>query len=183
MVGLTGLQAMGKADLEPLQKAMKAPLANLGTLIPFGVKLAKAKLGIYEKPSLSWAPAPLRSAAEVVENATGEFGIAAQQLVMKYGKGILEQQMLVERVADVVIDLTAATAAISRATKAYNANSPTAAHEVAVANLFAQEAKHRLSTNIKAINGAQHAGDKLKNQVADQIFESQRYFAKHPLGF
>lgn len=187
MIGLTGIQSYSKEVLGPISAAMKAPLSNLPTVVPFALTLAKSRLGIYEKPSLSWAPAPLRPAATIIEDATGDFGDAVRGLVMNYKKDIIERQMEVERVADVVIDLTAATAAVSRAAKAYASKTGDYEHEVALANLFAEEAKFRLAANLKAIRGGQSGLNKMRTSVADKIVASTTsgvgaYTPSHPLG-
>ena len=92
---------LGK-ELEPLSRASKAPLSNLGVLLPFGLKRLQERVGMLDKPSIGWAPAPLRPAADAIESAIGAFAAAARDLVIKHGKGILEQQLHVEKVADVV---------------------------------------------------------------------------------
>lgn len=184
MVGLTGIQTLGK-ELEPLAKAAKSPLANLGTLLPFAISQLKAKyLGQIEKPSLTWAPSQLRPAADVIETCTGEFGFAVQQLVMKHGKKIIDKQLEVSAVADVVIDLTAATAALSRAASAVESKSSTAELEVALANLFASEAQHRIRDSIKKFTSGAFTKD-INNQkvkVAEMLTSSGAYNASHPTG-
>ena len=54
-IALTGLQSLGK-QLEPISKAMKNPFANLGTIAPVALGMAKARMGMPDRPSLSWAP-------------------------------------------------------------------------------------------------------------------------------
>jgi hypothetical protein len=182
MIGLTGVQSLAKDVLEPLGKAQKAPLANLGVLLPFATTMLKERLGMADKPSLAWAPAPLRPAAEMIESATAAFGSAVRDLAIKHRKGILEQQLQVQRVADVVIDITAASATLSRAAKAYESNAASAPHEVAIANLFAEEAKHRIAANLRGVRGGTKALDKLKMDVAVQVLEAGAYIPAHPTG-
>jgi len=181
MIGLTGLQSAGKA-LEPVTAASKSPLTNLGTLAPFALRLAKARLGMYDALSLPWVAAPLRSSAETVEKVTAQFGVAVTELLMKHGKKIVEQQLLVERVADVVIDLTVSTAVLARATKSHAAGTATAAHEIALANLYVGEAKARMLANIRGFTGSQSKLDKLRMAVADDVFAGGKYLPAHPLG-
>jgi very long chain acyl-CoA dehydrogenase len=181
MIGLTGLQSAGKA-LEPVTAASKAPLTNLGTLAPFALRLAKARVGMYDAVSLPWAAPPLRSSAEVVEQATAQFGVAVTQLLMAHGKKIVEQQLLVERVADVVIDLTVSMAVLARASKAHAAGTPTAAHEVALATLYVGEAKARMASNMRGFTGGQSKLDKLRMAVSDEVFAGGTYLPTHPLG-
>lgn len=183
MIAGTGLQALAKT-MEPVQKALKSPLSNVGTLVPFGVTLAKSRLGIVDTPSMKWVPNVLRPAADIVEKGTGQFGDVCRSVLMKYGKHVIEQQLVLEKIADVAIDLTATTAAISRATKAINENSPSAPHEIEIVNLFATEAGQRIRNNLIAIQGGngQSTINKLKTTVADTVFNAGGYSAKHPLG-
>ena len=183
MIAGTGLQTLAKS-LEPLQKAMKAPLNNMNTLLPFGITLAKSRLGIVNSPSIPNVPAPLRSAAEIVEKNTGIFGDVCRDVLMKYGKNVIEQQLILEKIADVAIDLTATTAAIARASKAIKENSPSANHEIEIVNLFATEAGQRIRSNLTAIRGGngQNTINKLKTIVADSVFNAGGYHSKHPLG-
>lgn len=115
----------------------------------------------------------------------GQFGDACRGTLMRYGKTIIEQQLVLERVADVAIDLTASSACIARATKAIKESSATADHEAQIANLFVAEAGQRMKANLAAINGSggQNTINKLKYSVADKVFESAGYSAKHPIGF
>jgi very long chain acyl-CoA dehydrogenase len=180
MIGLQGFQNVGK-DLEPLQKAIKNPFSNPMAVIDFALTEAKARAGMLDKPSCGWAPAELKSVAAVLENNVGLFGYSARGALIKHGKKIIDAQLVVEKAADVVIDLTAVAAVLSRATKALAEKAPTAAHEVAMAKLFAADADKRIKLNIRAVGGDSSL-NKLKYEVADQAFAHGGYFATHPMG-
>lgn len=181
LVGLTGLQSLGK-DMAPLQAAMKSPLTNLGTLLPFAVEMAKNKVGIVENPKITWAPAELADAARVVEEASGKIGVVSRDLLMKHGKKIIDAQLPVEKLADAVIETTALASALSRATRAVQEKAPTMQHEINMVNLFAAEAKRRINANLTAAAGADNKIDKLKYVVADHVFVNCAYDATHPMG-
>jgi len=51
------------------------------------------------------------------------------QLVMKHGKKVIDEQLPLQRVAEVTMDLYAMAAVTSRATAALNAKGATASHE------------------------------------------------------
>jgi hypothetical protein len=186
MVAGTGLLAAGKA-LEPIQKASKSPLTNLPTLLPFAVNRVKSRLGMIDTPTLPGVPPALRGAADVVERGTGAFGDVSTSVLMKFGKNLIDQQLLLERMGDVAIDLTVSTAAIARASRAVAQRSATADHEVALASLVAGEAGQRLASNIGMIRtlcgasgGAPDLGaatcpkaiQTLKQKIAAQVFEA-----------
>ena len=180
-IALTGLQSLG-AELKPLQAAMKNPLGNLGTLLPAVVEMGKARAGMPSKPELAWAAPALRPGAQAVEGATAAFGAACKELLMKHGKGIIEQQLHLSRVADCIIDLSTATAALSRATKAVNEGSATAEHEVALANAWAAQATRRVHENVGAFSGARAVEDKAVHAIAEAVFAAGGPATTHPLG-
>lgn len=181
MIGLTGIQTLGK-ELEPLAKAAKSPLTNLSVILPYAISELKAKAGIFDKPSLDWAPAQLRPAADVIETATGQFAHAVRAATVKHGKKMMERQLDVAKVADIIIDLTAATAAVSRAATSLKNGAPSAEHEVMLANLFAEDAKHRLAANIRGMSGSHKRLNELKNTVAKQLLDAGAYTPPHPTG-
>lgn len=58
---------------------------------------------------------------------------------MKYGKGILEQQFLLNRLAAAAIDIYASVVVLSRATRSLSMNSPSASHEEKIARVWCNE--------------------------------------------
>jgi len=103
-------------------------------------------------------------------------------LVMRHGKKVIEQQLHVAKIADVVIDLTAATAAIARATAAVAAKAPAADAEVALANLYAEDARIRIAANIAGVTGALKRRNALADDVAAKLIKAQAYTPEHPTG-
>jgi very long chain acyl-CoA dehydrogenase len=184
LIAGSGLQSLGK-ELEPVTRALKSPLTNLPLLAPFGLTLAKSRLGIVDSPKLGWAPQQLAHSAAIVESATGHLGDVSRALLMRYGKTVIDQQLVLEKVADVAIDVTASTAVLSRAAKALKEGSPSAAHEAELANLFVSEAGQRIRANLAAARGrnGQPAINKLKYTVADAVMSAGGYHAKPPVGF
>lgn len=58
---------------------------------------------------------------------------------MKYGKNILEEQFLLNRVASAAIDIYANVVVLSRASRALNMNFPSANHEEMLARVWCNE--------------------------------------------
>lgn len=168
------------------------PFADLPTLLPFGVELAKSRIGIQDTPKLGWAPSELAAAAGILETNTAAFGVACRDLVMRYGKTLIEQQIPVAQAAEVAIDLTVLAASLSRAARAIQSKSPTAAHEIELVNLIAIESNIRMSENLRGMRqagkGSKGSGEhtkatQLKYTIADSIFTAGEYHARHPVGF
>jgi very long chain acyl-CoA dehydrogenase len=184
-VALNGLQTAGN-ELKPLQQALKQPLANLGTLVPAAISMAKARAGMPDTPTLPHVHPSLRGGASIVEENTGKFGAAVRELLMAYGKGVIDKQLPLERAASVAMELTAATAALSRATRAIEKGYPTAELEKNLANGFAMEAGARCRTLIAEMNPASSTVtklDKLRAEIASSVFKAGQYPATPPLGF
>lgn len=181
-VALTGIQSAG-AELKGLQKALKNPLANLGIIFSEGVSLARGKVGIPEKPSASWAPSQLSASAKLLEDGTASFGVAVREVLLKYGKDVVSQQLVLERTANVAIDLYAMAAVLSRTTKSIKASSSSAEHETRLAELFCLQASRRISTNVADMTGGSADLDAKRVAIAKALFDSGNYIPKHPLGF
>ena len=81
----TGLASLGK-EMEPLARAAKAPLSNLGAACAAALWYARSRLGLVATPKISWAPPALRPAADILERGVGQFGDACQRLLLSHGK-------------------------------------------------------------------------------------------------
>ena len=67
------------------------------------------------------------------------FGITVESLLIKYGKNILDEQFLLNRLAAAAIDIYANVVVLSRATRALNLNFPSASHEEKLARVWCNE--------------------------------------------
>ena len=105
---------------------------------------------------------------------------------MKHGKAVSEQQILLQRVADVVIDISVATSTISRASKAFAENEAVAVDDIALCELFCLEAAIRTEEALSALreDGLHKKIIALKNRIAKAGLDSNGYpKVKSPVGF
>lgn len=70
------------------------------------------------------------------------FGVTVESLLIKYGKNILDEQFLLNRLAAAAIDIYANVVVLSRATRALNLNFPSASHEEKLARVWCNEVIH-----------------------------------------
>ena len=192
LVAGSGLQTLGK-ELTAVAKG------GVTAALPLAWRLAQARfLGAAPTPALPWAPPPLRAAAALLEAHTAAFGDAAAGLVLHYKKGLVDQQVALERTAEVAIDLTVAGAALSRATRALKVGGAgEAAAEVELANLLVHEASVRMASSLAAMQAharqTTHSAvappapdhlllERLRMTVAERVLK-EGYTAKAPLGF
>lgn len=138
-IALNGIQYAGN-NIKELQKALKEPMSNFGTLWDQGIKRSKRFIGLSNSNALLEVTAPqLSESAGKVTQRVEEFGATVEKLLIKHGRNIIDQQFLLTRLADATIDIYTMGAVISRATKAINEKLPTAEHEQLLASTFVDE--------------------------------------------
>lgn len=71
----------------------------------------------------------------------GLFGPAVESLLIKYGKGIIDEQFLLNRLAQAAIDTYTMTVVLSRATRALNLDLPTANYEALLTQVYCSEVR------------------------------------------
>lgn len=72
-------------------------------------------VGFSSAPSLSQhVHSDLQGSAAKTAKAIEQFGVSIEELLMKYGKGVVDQQFLLWRVAEAAIDIYAMVATLSR---------------------------------------------------------------------
>lgn len=185
---------------------MKNPFGNFGLLAEAGNKQIRSKLGLPAAvTAIQGAHPTLTEPVGMLAQQSANFNVAVENLLMKHGKGIMEEQMMVNRVADVAIDLYAMAAVVSRASRSIERKyetvrscrrrpwagrvihtpvpAPQAPHEASLATAFCSEANMRVKENLRQIR--EPDGVALDNQyekVAKELFEQGHYFAQHPIG-
>lgn len=102
---------------------MKNPFGNFGALAELGSKQLRSKLGLSAPAkAVEGAHPSLVAPAAMLAQQSANFNTAVENLLMKHGKGIMEEQMMTIRVADAAIDLYAMAAVTSRASRALEHN-------------------------------------------------------------
>ncbi len=120
--------------------------------------------------------------ADALGHALARFQYALAALLARHGKGIVEQQLDLARVADAAIDGYACLAVLSRASAALAAGVPHAAHETELARAAVAAALRRMHRNIDdAIAGAAANGDERTLRIARETAAAGKYLATHPL--
>lgn len=174
-VALAGLKDVG-ASLKGLASAVSDifnnPIKGFGVLSGYAERRLSQATGFgTDKILRDLAPA-LRRCAETYEKYTVELSKASDELLRKHGKNIADFQYQLKRVGDIAIDLFVGLCVLSRADSLVKANAPTAKQAVAIAEVFTQQAKRRMSRNIRAITKNE---DGLVDQLAGYILETGRY--------
>ncbi|CAG9816857.1 unnamed protein product [Phaedon cochleariae] len=150
-VALTGIQYAG-AHLKELQNAFKNPTANLGLIFEEASKRMVRKVGLASPPAMEHlVHKDLASSANSVAKSIDMFGQSIEMVLIKYGKNIVNEQFILNRLASATFDIYTSAVVLSRASQALKENSETANHERLMAEAWTQEATERVAANLKAI--------------------------------
>jgi acyl-CoA dehydrogenase family member 9 len=176
-IALSGIQAPGK-HLRELVSALKDPLENYSMLLTELVSRVRDRVVTEE---LSRAHPKLKRPAVLIEDQATAFGQVVERLLRHHGKSIIDEQLLVERVADVAVDLYAMVAVVSRATQALERGHSSAEHETLLASVFCEQANRRIRRRLRAIEQGRKNGDVELRRIADELFAHGGYLPSHPI--
>uniref|UniRef100_A0A0A9YWD2 Very long-chain specific acyl-CoA dehydrogenase, mitochondrial n=1 Tax=Lygus hesperus TaxID=30085 RepID=A0A0A9YWD2_LYGHE len=182
-VALTGIQFAG-SHLRELQKAFKQPTAHLSLILEEVTKRGLRTVGLGGTPNLSNHVHPsLTPSAALAAKSVAQFGPAVEALLVKYGRGIIEQQFLLNRVASSAIDIYTMVVALSRATRSLQAGTPSAQHEALMVKVWCSEASARVSMNLGALSNSESLDNfSTLSQIAKNVCEAGGFVQPNPLG-
>nr|XP_020728139.1 acyl-CoA dehydrogenase family member 9, mitochondrial isoform X2 [Odocoileus virginianus texanus] len=182
-IALTGLQHAGRiltARVNELKRGNVTTIMetvgqrlrdSLGRTVDLGLT---GKLGVVH-PSLV-------DGAHKLEENVYYFGRSVETLLLRFGKAIVEEQLVLKRVANVLVNLYGMTAVLSRASRSIRLGLRDHDHEVLLANIFCSEAYHQnLFTLSQLDKHSPENLDELVKKVSQQILEKRAYICTHPL--
>ncbi|XP_007531693.2 complex I assembly factor ACAD9, mitochondrial isoform X2 [Erinaceus europaeus] len=182
-VALTGLQHAGRlltARVKELKHGNVATIMEtisrrlwdtLGRNVDMGLT---GKLGAVH-------PSMADSAVKLEENVY-YFGRTVETLLIRFGKTIVEEQMVLKRVANILINLYAMTAVLSRASRSIRSGLCNHDHEVLLANTFCTEAYYQNLLALSQLDkySPENVDEQIK-KLSRQILEKRAYICAHPL--
>ncbi|XP_070710535.1 very long-chain specific acyl-CoA dehydrogenase, mitochondrial [Pempheris klunzingeri] len=183
-VALNGFQNAGN-QLKGLQKALKNPLGNAGLLAGEITKRAKRKAGLSTGLTLQGTVHPeLAQSGDLTTKAIEQFGAVVEELLIKHGKKIIDEQFVLKRVADGAIDLYSMVVVLSRASRSLSQGSATAQHEKMLCETWCAEAYDRVMRDVSSLRSSQ-SRQLFKNMqaISKTVVENGGVVAPHPLGF
>ncbi|XP_065293551.1 complex I assembly factor ACAD9, mitochondrial-like [Dermacentor albipictus] len=182
-IALMGLQHTGK-QLSELILKMRNPLANPLTALQ---KLWERRRDAADNPvcdlDLHTALHPsLMGGADTLEYCVKRLKYTVEIVLQRYGKEIIEQQMVLSNLADMVIHIYAMACVLGRASRSYCIGLPNADKEVDLALCFCHDARKKVKSCENEIDDEMENLLLLrKRQIADKVFEDKAYFPVHPL--
>jgi alkylation response protein AidB-like acyl-CoA dehydrogenase len=153
-IAMAGLKDAGKA-LSDLKAAVDDifgnPIKGFGVLSGYAGRRFARATGVNLGPAFAHCPTELRPSCAIYEKYTAAFAGAAEMVLRKYGRGVVERQPDLKRLADIAIDLFVGLCVMSRAA-ALGAEDPSQRERVyAIAATFTQQAKRRMAANLRRL--------------------------------
>ncbi|NXV51410.1 ACAD9 dehydrogenase, partial [Uria aalge] len=182
-IALTGMQYAGKILTDKIKEIKKG---NMG--VALGEFLNKLRDTMGRKVDYGLvgdrgvAHPSLQESGKKLEENIHYFGTTVRGLLSRFGKTIVDEQLILKRVADIVINLYAMTAAISRASRSISIGLRNHDHEVLLTNIFCTEAYFK--NNYAMAQLEKYADENLDDcikKAAKQILEKRAYTCSHPL--
>ena len=174
-IALSGLKDLGRS-LSEMKSAVddifNNPIKGFGVLTDYAEKRLTQATGVGRDKISTNMPQPLREAADVYERYTVELAKASDYLLRKHGKSIADRQHDLKRIADFAIDLFVGLCVLSRAAAASRAPGESGVQAVAIARVFAQQAKRRMANIVRRITRNE---DEEMNRLAGFIVDKGSY--------
>merc|ERR1712002_723436 len=180
---LVGIQYAG-GHLRELQAAISNPISNFGVVLGEVTKRGKAAAGLTAGNLLADQVHPnlTESSAQICKNIE-MFGVAVEKLLIKHGKHIINEQFLLNRLAQSAIDIYISTCMISRCSQSLNQNLSSARHEELMTKVFCNEASQRIALNLGALkNSTQLSNFKSMAEISKNVCEAEGVLQGNPLG-
>ncbi len=174
-IALNGIQAPAQA-LKEIGSALRRPLRNLGLLGGYATSRVRLRLG--QTSTLDIAlHARLARHKEYFEKHVAELGRVADRAIIRHRESIIDRQLVLERLADMAIDLFATASVIARTQSLIDERGAEKCEsEIALCDLFCVEAGRRFSTNRDNLDPREEEVDDTRRAIARSLRDKGGYF-------
>ncbi len=174
-IALNGVQAPAEA-LKEVGSALRRPLRNLGLLSGYATSRVKLRLGQTSTLDIELHDR-LKKHKEYFEKHVAELGSATDRLILRHREQIMDSQLMLERLADMAIDLFATAAVIARTQSLIDERGVEMCNrEIALCDLFCIEAGRRFSANRKLLDSREEESDNTRRGIAGFVRDGKGYF-------
>ncbi|MCK4579545.1 MAG: acyl-CoA dehydrogenase family protein, partial [Candidatus Marinimicrobia bacterium] len=147
-VALSGLREPGEY-LRQLGKALRGPIKGFGFLADYAITRAKE---VVTTPHLAGAHPALKKYANYVTKYTEKLHLSVNSAIMKFGKRVIDRELMLRRYADAAIDLYAMLALVSRVTAKLEADGiENSRSELDMTRIYCEGAWRRVRSNLRQI--------------------------------
>jgi acyl-CoA dehydrogenase family protein 9 len=174
-IALNGVQAPAEA-LKEVGSALRRPLRNLGLLGGFATSRVKLRLGQTSTLDIELHNR-LKKHKEFFEKHVADLGGATDRIVIRHREKIVDAELMLERLADMAIDLFATAAVIARTQNLIDERGiEQCEREIALCDLFCLEAGRRFRENRNLLDSREENVDDGRRRIARAVRDSKGYF-------
>lgn len=176
-IALSAMNDVG-AELKELSRSLKGvfddPIKGFGVVRDYALRRAALATGVKrEKSRLTKVHPALKAQTAIFEEKTRDLATAADRLLRRHGKLIIEKQLATRRLADIMIDLFGLGCVLSRVTaRILSEGESVVSREIDIAKAFAGQAERRIDQNLLEIDRNE---DELVKSLADFAFDREGY--------
>merc|ERR1712136_599779 len=183
-VALTGIQYAG-GHLRELQKAVASPISNFGVVLGEVAKRGKGAIGIGPGNVLSGSVHPnLSESAALTCKAVDALGQSVEKVLIKHGKDIINEQFILNRLANATIDIYANTCVLSRCTKTLNEGLDSAHQEEIMTKVWCRQSYGRIMDNLNQLKNPEDLENyKTMAKISEAVCAKNAPVQGNPLGF
>ena len=168
--------------LREIQSAMKNPIGNLGMLFGAGTKRIRRSIGMDAPDIVQYVHPEFHEEAKLLSKNIVKFGLAVENLLIKYTREIIHEQMLLNRLSNSAIDIYTMLVILSRVSRSFNKNVLTAEVEKNMAKTICSEANIRIERNLNSLKCKQALkNDECMRAAARAVLENGGLVHGHPL--
>src|SRR4051812_33438867 len=174
-IALNGVQAPAQA-LKEVGSALRRPLRNLGLLGGYATSRVKLRLGQTSTLDIDLHER-LKDHKEYFEKHVAELGAATDRAIIKHRQKIVDSQLVLERLANMAIDLFATACVIARTQSLIDERGvKECERELALCDLFCIEAGRRFRRNRNNLDSREDDVDETRRAVAAAVRAGSGYF-------
>lgn len=174
-IALNGVQAPAEA-LKEVGSALRRPLRNLGLLGGYATSRVRLRLGATSTLDID-VHERLRKHKEYFEKHIAELGGATDRSIIRHREKIIDRQLVLERLANMGIDMFATAAVIARTQSLIDERGvDKCGREIALCGLFCVEAGRRFRANRERLDAREEEVDDGRRQIAADLREGKGYF-------
>jgi acyl-CoA dehydrogenase family protein 9 len=172
---LNGLQNPSE-QLKELRSALREPMKNFGLLSEYAATRVKNVFGATATLDVELHPR-LEEHKEYLEKHVAELAAGTQRAIIKHKQEIIHRQLVVERLANMAIELFATTCVLSRTQSLVAQRGLDACQgELALCDLFCVESGRRFREARQALDDREDAVDDTRRAAAAAIRSAGGYF-------
>jgi alkylation response protein AidB-like acyl-CoA dehydrogenase len=174
-IALNGVQAPAEA-LKEVGSALRRPLRNLGLLSGYATSRVKLRLGQTSTLDIDLHER-LKTHKDYFEQHVAELGAATDRAIIRHRQKIVDSQLVLERLANMAIDLFATACVIARTQSLIDGRGvDECERELALCDLFCIEAGRRFRRNRTNLDSREEDVDNTRRSIAAAVRAGSGYF-------